>query len=119
MTTPEYIAHTREDGAVQRVDEHLRGTARLAAQFAADFDAKALGAVCGFLHDIGKYSGAFQARIRAPERHATVDHSTAGAKEAYRLGLLPAAFAVAATMRACRTAARNQMARTPPPCSAA
>ena len=61
MTTPEYIAHTREDGAVQRVDEHLRGTARLAAQFAADFDAKALGAVCGFLHDIGKYSGAFQA----------------------------------------------------------
>lgn len=95
MTTPEYIAHTREDGAVQRVDEHLRGTARLAAQFAADFDAKALGAVCGFLHDIGKYSGAFQARIRAPERHATVDHSTAGAKEAYRLGLLPAAFAVA------------------------
>lgn len=95
MTMPEYIAHTREDGAVQRVDEHLRGTARLAAQFAADFDAKALGAVCGLLHDIGKYSGAFQARIRAPERHATVDHSTAGAKEAYRLGLLPAAFAVA------------------------
>ena len=24
-----------------------------------------LGAVCGLLHDIGKYSGAFQARIRA------------------------------------------------------
>ena len=54
MTMPEYIAHTHEDGAVQRVDEHLRGTARLAAQFAADFDAEALGAVCGLLHDIGK-----------------------------------------------------------------
>lgn len=33
------------------------------------------------MHDIGKYSDAFQKRIRDPEHVKKVDHSTAGAKE--------------------------------------
>lgn len=91
----EHWAHTRDDGTVQTVKEHLQGTAALAADFAAAFDARSAGQTAGLLHDIGKYSAEFQARIRNPEHAAKVDHSTAGAQAAYRLGLPPLAFAVA------------------------
>lgn len=96
----DYCAHTREDSATQSiieqsVVEHLQGTAALCAEFAAAFDAESIGRVAGLLHDIGKYSQAFQRRIHDPEHTAKVDHSTAGAKELLRLGLPYAAFAVA------------------------
>ena len=44
-------------------------------------------------HDIGKYSAAFQQRVRGSA--VSVDHSTAGAQEARNRGDLPAALAIA------------------------
>jgi CRISPR-associated endonuclease/helicase Cas3 len=89
-----YIAHKDQTGdRLQSVAAHLLGTAELAAGFAAAFGAEDEGRRCGMLHDIGKYSDAFQRRINgSPER---VDHSTAGAWEAARLKDVCAAFCIA------------------------
>ena len=77
MAAPRYLAHISEDSQEQTVLEHLTGTAELCAQFAAAFGAEGQGRLAGMAHDIGKYSDAFQARLRgAPQK---VDHSTAGA----------------------------------------
>ena len=74
------LAHISEDHSrEQTVYEHLTGTAELAKQFAAAFGAEEDGYLLGLLHDIGKYSDAFQHRLDGGVR---VDHSTAGAKEA-------------------------------------
>lgn len=78
----EYWAHKSEDGRVQMVEEHLEGTARRAGQFADAFGKHEWGYCCGLMHDIGKYSQAFQRKIRndGTER---VDHSSAGAQLCY------------------------------------
>lgn len=53
----------------------------MAAAFGARFGAEDLGHAAGLLHDVGKYSPDFQARLQgSPQR---VDHSTAGAAWAY------------------------------------
>ena len=89
------LAHISEDGTrTQTVYEHLSGTARLAGAFAAPFGAKEEAEYAAWLHDIGKYSAAFQQRLAGG---AATDHSTAGAQEAMK-GCAPhvqAAFAVA------------------------
>ncbi|MDR0930855.1 MAG: CRISPR-associated helicase Cas3' [Clostridiales bacterium] len=73
----EYIAHKNPDtNAVQTLHEHLNNTAQLASDFASYFDASEVAFFVGFLHDIGKYSAEFQARINGA--NITVDHSTAG-----------------------------------------
>jgi CRISPR-associated endonuclease/helicase Cas3 len=59
---------------------HLRQVAVLAEERAAKFGAASLGALCGLLHDLGKYSDEFQARLRGATTR--VDHSTAGARVA-------------------------------------
>ncbi len=80
-----YIGHTREqDEAQQPLRDHLRETARRAEEFARAFGAGEFGRCEGLLHDAGKYSDKFQARIRGVK--AKCDHSTAGALEAERLG---------------------------------
>lgn len=76
------IAHIDSAGEVQTVKEHLLGTAQKASAFAGEFGCAEAGFLCGLLHDIGKYSDAFQARIRNPLPSNRVDHSTAGALEA-------------------------------------
>lgn len=76
----EFIAHRREsDGVLQSVNDHLFGVAALARSFAERIGLGAAGEVLGLLHDLGKFSAAFQSRINDanPER---VDHSTAGAQ---------------------------------------
>ncbi len=88
-----YLAHIAEDGREQTILEHLEGTARLAQEFASAFGAEEVGYLAGICHDIGKYSTAFQKRIR--EHTAKVDHSTAGAWELAQRGRIDAAFAVA------------------------
>lgn len=90
----EYWAHTDpESGRHQLLIDHLNHTAALAKQFADIFQAGAAAYRCGLLHDISKFSNAFQRRLRgAPIR---VDHSTSGAAEAYRLGDAAAAFCIA------------------------
>lgn len=89
----EYLAHIADDGRVQTVSEHLHGTGELAAGFAAPFGAADEARAAGLLHDIGKYSAAFQQRIRGSA--VSVDHSTAGAQEARNRRDLPAALAIA------------------------
>ena len=54
--------------------------ADLARARAAKFGAGEWGYVAGLLHDLGKYSAEFQARLEG--RSGRVDHSTAGAVEA-------------------------------------
>ena len=87
-----YLAHIAEDGREQTAAEHLRGTAALAKRFAAGFGAEADAELAGLLHDIGKCTPEFQARLHGG---AIVDHSTAGAKLAFSRRNLPAALAIA------------------------
>lgn len=74
-----FIAHRTEDGRIQLLMDHLRGTAERAEQYAEPFGAGKLAYEIGLAHDIGKYSPAFQRYIRGDGQSA--DHSTAGAKE--------------------------------------
>ena len=71
-----FIAHTRDDGAVQPLLEHLRATALLARAHAEPWGGGSFAYMCGLAHDIGKYSEAFQKRIRGSKTR--VDHATAG-----------------------------------------
>jgi len=79
-----YIAHRREsDGTPQSVKEHLQGVAELAAGFAGKLGLAKHGELIGLLHDLGKYSKAFQDYISEDETadgFGKVDHSTAGAQ---------------------------------------
>ena len=89
-----FYAHISEDGErKQTVLAHLKNTAILAARFAIPFHAEKQAYLAGLVHDLGKYSDAFQRRLMGdPER---VDHSTAGAKEAFFMVQPEVAFAVA------------------------
>ena len=63
------LAHISEDGSrTQTVYEHLSGTARLAGAFAAPFGAAQEAEYAAWLHDIGKYSAAFQPHRSAGRR---------------------------------------------------
>lgn len=87
-------AHVSEDGTrTQTVYEHLHNTAVLAAGFGKAFGAAEQAYLAGMLHDIGKYSAAFQRRLAGSAER--VDHSTAGAKEAFARRQPEVAFAVA------------------------
>ena len=89
-----YLAHRREDtGEEQLLLDHLQGTAKLAGEFGKSIHAEQQAYRCGLLHDIGKYSEAFDRRIHGA--NISVDHSTAGAVEAKKLGDIAAAFAIA------------------------
>ncbi|MDY3990247.1 MAG: CRISPR-associated endonuclease Cas3'', partial [Lachnospiraceae bacterium] len=83
----EYIAHRKENGNYQLLLDHLTGVANMAEYFAADFLAEDFGRCVGMLHDIGKYSNRFQRYIRGEEKlkRGDVDHSSAGAIEAYHM----------------------------------
>ena len=74
-----YLAHISKDQKrEQTVLAHSKNVANLAAEFAKSFQAESWGYCCGLLHDIGKYTPEFQERLRGG---ASVDHSTAAAKE--------------------------------------
>jgi len=66
----------------QTLVEHLEAVADLAAANAERFGAAEWGRAAGLLHDLGKYSSAFQRRL---DGGARTDHSTAGAKVAGEL----------------------------------
>jgi CRISPR-associated endonuclease/helicase Cas3 len=87
-----YLAHISDDGREQSVLEHLKGTASLSERFAYAFGAAEQGAYVGWLHDIGKYSEAFQQRLYGGAR---VDHSTAGALECMKANQFPGAMCIA------------------------
>lgn len=93
VRTHDYLAHRAEDGRTQTIPAHLRGTAALARDFAQSFGAQELAYQTGLAHDAGKYSDAFQKRIRT--LGPKVDHSTAGAQALGQLGLLSGAYCAA------------------------
>lgn len=81
-----HYAHSteREDRADwQSLVDHLRAVAELAGDRGSKFGARKAAELSGWLHDLGKYSSAFQAYIAG--RGQSVDHSTAGAREAMKL----------------------------------
>jgi CRISPR-associated endonuclease/helicase Cas3 len=62
----------------QSLRDHLLNVAALTAASGAKFGASRAGALAGMLHDLGKYTEAFQLYIQG--RGPSVDHSTAGAQ---------------------------------------
>jgi CRISPR-associated endonuclease/helicase Cas3 len=71
----------------QDLADHLRQVAGLAAERGDKFGVGKAAALAGWLHDLGKYSEAFQAHINGHPGH--VDHSTAGAQEVLKLASNP------------------------------
>lgn len=90
----EYYARTSDHGYETCV-EHLAMAGALAGAFANRFNKLEAGLVAGLLHDEGKYSDAFQKRIRDPEHTPKVDHSSAGAVRAWSSGHGIEALAIA------------------------
>lgn len=88
----EKYAHINEQGEKQTVLQHLQGTAELSSNFAKVFGYANQGQLIGLLHDIGKYSEAFQERLKGGPK---VDHSTAGAIESINAKQVIAAFCIA------------------------
>lgn len=96
MEIPFYIAHKRDlDGAVQSLESHLLGVAKLAKTLASKIALEPQGEIIGLLHDLGKYSDEFQNYLKsavglinqdedefvdARGLKGKVDHSTAGAQ---------------------------------------
>lgn len=62
----------------QTLEAHLGGVSRQAREFASRFMAGEWGALAGLLHDVGKYTEAFQRRLAGAG--VRVDHSSAGGK---------------------------------------
>ncbi|MDD3193857.1 MAG: CRISPR-associated endonuclease Cas3'' [Oscillospiraceae bacterium] len=81
-----------ESGREQSILEYLTSTAERAAGFGANFGARDAAYHCGLLHNIGKYSVAFQKRIKGS--NIRVEHPTAGAVEAFGLPDSAAAFCI-------------------------
>ena len=83
MTT--YYAHSAQDefGNLlpyehwQTLQSHLVNVGEMAAEFARVFGAQEIACQTGQLHDLGKYSEAFNRRLHGGP---SVDHATAGAK---------------------------------------
>lgn len=75
-----FYAHSTQSGEEtwQLLSEHLQRVGALAAESARPFGGEALADIAGRLHDLGKYSAAFQARLRGAANR--VDHSTWGAR---------------------------------------
>lgn len=95
------IAHVREGKReCQLLETHLLGVSKLCAGFAAKLGLSAHGELIGLLHDLGKYSEAFQIYIQsatgllnqdedeafvdAAGLKGKIDHSTSGAQFIWR-----------------------------------
>ena len=100
-SVPPFAAHHREaDDHWQSVMEHLLGVGAFAKLFAGKLKLRKLGELLGLLHDLGKYSQAFQTYLKsatgalnqdededwvdAASLKGKVDHSTAGAQWAWQ-----------------------------------
>ena len=101
-----FIAHVRQsDGGEQLLYDHLTGTAEIAKTLATKIGLPLSGELIGLVHDLGKYSEAFQTYIKdsiaydknldedeesevllkGKPRRGSVDHSTAGAIYLYQI----------------------------------
>lgn len=85
LRAPSWFAHSTsspDHSNWQPLAEHLVNVGRLAGEMGSVFGVRQMADVAGRLHDLGKYTLPFQARLNgAPER---VDHSTWGARIALK-----------------------------------
>lgn len=95
-----FIAHVRKVGEPQSLQAHLSGVGFKASKSAAKIGLARQGELMGLLHDLGKYSSAFQAYLKsatgilnqdeddeyvdADRLRGRIDHSTAGAQVVWR-----------------------------------
>lgn len=84
---PNFYGHSKKNETDktkwQLLKDHLINTANLAEKLGKDAGISELARTTAMLHDIGKYSSAFQARLNGS--NYKVDHSTAGARTAIQL----------------------------------
>ena len=80
MNRPHYYAHSapQDRQQWQRLSVHLEATATRAAAFLESVGLDELGRVAGVLHDLGKYTDQFQARLDGSPRR--FDHAAPGAR---------------------------------------
>ena len=80
-----YYAHSNEydQSKWQSLNDHLRNASELAYDLGSDAGVSTLAQIAARLHDIGKYTQAFQRKLEGA--HIRVDHSTAGAQEVFNL----------------------------------
>jgi CRISPR-associated endonuclease/helicase Cas3 len=91
-----FIAHRRKSGECQTLADHLLEVSELTGRFSAKMELGASGQLIGLLHDVGKYSLAFQQYLCSAvgildqdvdenyvdprAKKGKIDHSTAGAQ---------------------------------------
>ena len=83
VSSHRYYAHSgtsNKQGSWHLLEDHLKETGLRAAEMLERTGSHELARVAGLLHDLGKYSSAFQTRLT--DNGPRVNHSTAGAKEA-------------------------------------
>lgn len=93
--TMEFIAHySKERNEKQFLREHLKSVSTIASKAASKISCPEIGKMVGLLHDLGKYSSAFQEYLKSatgiiedygehlePENQkGKIDHSTTGAQ---------------------------------------
>ncbi len=78
----EFIAHIRENGDIQSVNEHCNETAVLCTLYAESLHMTSIAKIVGLLHDVGKYVPEFNEYILGDNKYhkGDIDHSYAGAK---------------------------------------
>ena len=117
MEHPTRLAHISEDGTrTQTVYDHLAGTARLAGSFATPFGAQSEAEFAAWLHDVGKYSDAFQLRLKGGPKVDPL--RPPGRRRPCGGGILRPALPLRDTTAACPTAGAPPMTRATPPCLA-
>ena len=81
-----HYAHSTTDPSCHdwhELEEHLNAVANISARFSSSFGAAKAARLAGLLHDLGKYTPEFQARLHGSTQR--FDHSIAGAAEVLNL----------------------------------
>ncbi|WP_100487134.1 CRISPR-associated helicase/endonuclease Cas3 [Sporolactobacillus pectinivorans] len=89
----QFVAHYREsDKQPQTVKEHLLEVKKLAESYGINLNASHITGLAGMLHDLGKYTDAFQKYLwlavfhpESAPRRGSVDHASAGGKLLYEI----------------------------------
>ncbi|WP_317855190.1 CRISPR-associated helicase Cas3' [Chakrabartyella piscis] len=73
------IAHIKENGTIQTIQQHSESTAEISSSFAIS-ELRRLVYQTALIHDLGKYQPSFQKRISG-ENHIKIPHALCGAIE--------------------------------------